>query len=185
MIYPLASAIAKTKISPNTISLMGVIFALSSATLYYYRELWIAATMLLVSGFLDALDGAVARIEGKATKFGAFLDSLLDRYADSAVIAAIILAGLCDLLLGVIALIGTLLVSYSRAKAELEGIQMSGIGLMERAERILLIAVASFFNMLWLAIVLLAILTNVTVIHRALHVWSKLRMLKTLSQAHS
>jgi len=175
MLNPIAIALVKVHITPNVLSLTGIVLAFISAFLYYNEDLWLAASLLLVSGFLDALDGAVARAGRKVTKFGGFLDSLLDRYADSAVIVAIIIAGLCDLLFGLAALIGTLLVSYSRARAESEGIQMSGIGLMERAERIVLLVVASFLNVLWIAIILLALLTNVTVIHRAVYAWRNLR----------
>jgi archaetidylinositol phosphate synthase len=138
----------------------------------------------LLSGFCDALDGVIARTYQKATPFGGFLDSLLDRYADAIVYMGIILGGLCDALWGLMALIGSLLVSYSRARAEAAGIKMESIGLVERAERIIILALTTIIAFLWQAqtqavmnvgIILLAILTNLTVLQRSLHVYKKLK----------
>jgi len=138
-----------------------------------------AAGLLLISGFLDALDGVVARAYGKVTLFGGFLDSLLDRYADSLVLTGIILGWLAEgsplwLLAGLFAVLGSLLVSYSRARAEAAGVKMETVGLAERAERIIIIVFASFLTLFWRdalrwGIVLLAVLTNLTVIQRIIY----------------
>ena len=80
---------------------------------------------MLTSGLFDALDGAIARTYGEVTKFGGFFDSLLDRYADAVVLCGIMLGGLTELYWGLAALIGSLLVSYSRARAEAAGIKMA------------------------------------------------------------
>ncbi|MEM3622313.1 MAG: CDP-alcohol phosphatidyltransferase family protein, partial [Candidatus Bathyarchaeia archaeon] len=117
----------KMGLTPNKVSFIGITLAFFSALTY---ALWqtnnfclpIATILLLLSGFCDALDGVIARTYQEATPFGGFLDSLLDRYADAIVYAGIILGGLCDALWGLIALIGSLLVSYSRARAEAAGI---------------------------------------------------------------
>lgn len=172
---PVARAFVKAGLPPNAVSALGVAAAFLSAALYLNRQIYPAATLLLLSGLLDSIDGLVARAMGRATRLGAFLDSLLDRYADAAVIASIILANLCDPLAGVVALIGTLLVSYVRARGESLGVEMSGVGVMERAERILVLAVASYLNAIWLAIALLAILTNLTVLQRAYFAWGSLK----------
>jgi archaetidylinositol phosphate synthase len=182
-----ANAANKLGLTPNMISGLGIILALLAAVAYPASAwqinplyLLVATVLLLLSGFCDALDGVVARIHGKATVFGGFFDSLLDRYADAAVYAGIIVAGLCDVVWGLAATIGSLLVSYSRARAEAAGIKMESIGLAERAERIIILAVASVIAFLWqpetvmnIAIILLAILSNLTVIQRTLHVYKK------------
>jgi archaetidylinositol phosphate synthase len=129
---------------------------------------------MLASGLLDALDGAIARIYGESTTFGGFFDSLLDRYADSVILCGIILGGLTEVSWGLASLIGSLLVSYARARAEAARIKMESVGLAERAERIIIIALASFLSYLWLdalnwSILFLAILTNFTVIQRAIY----------------
>jgi archaetidylinositol phosphate synthase len=139
-----------------------------------------AMVLLLLSGFCDALDGVVARLYAEASAFGGFLDSLLDRYADAAVYAGIIIGGLCDFRWGLLTIIGSLLVSYSRARAEAAGINMESIGIAERAERMIILAVASLVAVFWQpstvmngVIILLAALSNLTVLQRAIHVYNK------------
>jgi archaetidylinositol phosphate synthase len=171
-------------LTPNHVSGIGVISAIISALLYGNAlsnlSLLIAATIfLLASGFCDALDGALARIYGETTVFGGFLDSLLDRYVDAVVLGGIILGGLCDSVpfgrfWGFAALIGSLLVSYARARAEAAGVKMETVGIAERAERLIILAVASLFSVIWLdalgwSIILLAILTNLTVLQRVIY----------------
>jgi len=116
------------------------------------------------------------------TVFGGFLDSLLDRYADAVVLAGIIISGLCSILWGLTAMTGSLLVSYSRARAEAAGIRMESIGLVERAERIIILSMASiaatFFQpetAMNTGIILLAILSNLTVLQRGIYVYKKLK----------
>lgn len=175
----------KIGLTPNKTSAIGIALAFLSAIAYtawqtHTLYLLLATVLLLLSGFCDALDGILARLYHETTAFGGFLDSLLDRYADAAVYAGIIISGLCDALWGLTALIGSLLVSYTRAKAEAAGIKMESIGLAERAERIIILAIASITAMFWLpslniGIILLAILSNLTVLQRGLHVYNKLK----------
>jgi archaetidylinositol phosphate synthase len=135
----------KIGLTPNMISATGIVLAFLAALAYTrgHENLILAVVLLLLSGYCDVLDGAIARLCEKATPFGGFLDSLLDRYADSAVYAGIMLGGLCTIQWGLIALIGSLLVSYTRARAEAADIKMETIGIAERAERILILAAAS------------------------------------------
>jgi archaetidylinositol phosphate synthase len=172
-------------LTPNVISFIGLILAFLSATAYAEwqidnRYLLLATVLLLLSGFCDALDGVVARLYQEATVFGGFLDSLLDRYADAVVYAGIIVGGLCNVLWGLIALIGSLLVSYSRARAEAANVKMESVGLAERAERMIILAIASLVAFSWQAqtamnagIIILAILSNLTVLQRSLYVYRK------------
>jgi archaetidylinositol phosphate synthase len=178
-----AHAAHKIGLTPNTISLVGIILAFLSALAYAEWQinsfnLLLATVLLLLSGFCDALDGVLARLYQEATVFGGFLDSLLDRYADALVYAGVIIGGLCDVLWGLIALTGSLLVSYSRARAEAANIKMESVGLAERAERIILLAIASFIAFFWqpqtamnVGIIILAILSNLTVLQRSIHVY--------------
>lgn len=179
-----AQTASKLGLTPNIISTIGIVLALLSAIAYANGHqsisLTAAVVLLLLSGYCDILDGALARLCQKATPFGGFLDSLLDRYADSAVYAGIILGGLCSAPWGLTALIGSLLVSYSRARAEAEGIKMETIGLAERAERIIIIAVASiaeifFAGAIEAGMIVLAVLTNLTVFQRSLYAYKALK----------
>lgn len=180
-----AKAAHKLGLTPNRVSIIGLALAFFSATAYAIaqtRPVWLllAAILLLASGFCDALDGVIARIYQQQSVFGGFLDSLLDRYADAAVYAGIIIGGLCEPLLGLAALSSSLLVSYSRAKAEAAGIKMESVGFAERAERMIILAVASVAAFWWLpalniSIALLAVLANLTVLQRGLHVYNSLK----------
>jgi len=118
-----AKAAHKIGLTPNKLSATGIVLAFLSAIAYTLWQthtfyLLLAAVLLLLSGFCDALDGILARLYHETTPFGGFLDSLLDRYADATVYAGIIISELCNPLWGLTALIGSLLVSYTRARAE-------------------------------------------------------------------
>ena len=174
-----AALLHRLGLTPNHVSILGLVLALLSAVTYWQWQLHpllliVAPLLMLASGLLDALDGAIARIYGEATKFGGFFDSLLDRYADAVILCGIILGGLTEMSWGLAALMGSLLVSYARARAEAAGVKMESVGLAERAERIVIIALASFISYVWLdalnwSILLLAILTNLTVVQRAIY----------------
>jgi archaetidylinositol phosphate synthase len=172
-------------LTPNIVSFTGLALALSSAFAFAVTQrqpLWIllATILLLASGFCDALDGVIARIYQQTSVFGGFLDSLMDRYADAAVYAGIIIGGLCDALWGLAALAGSMMVSYSRARAEAAEVKMESIGLAERAERMLILSIASIAAIFWLpalniGIIVLAVLSNFTVLQRGLHVYNSLK----------
>jgi len=170
---------ADAGVTPNTVTIMGLIVSLVSAWCYYswtYSPLLlpVAALLILLSGLFDAVDGIIARTKGKVTVFGGFLDSVSDRYADAMVLAGITLGGLCNPIAGFAALIGSLMVSYTRSRAEAAGVSMAGVGLAERAERMLILAAVTFIAILWIdalnyGIILLAILSHATVIQRTMH----------------
>jgi archaetidylinositol phosphate synthase len=193
MLTSQAAAAHKLGLTPNKVSVIGFILALASAAAYamaqnYAWLLLLATVLLLASGFCDTLDGIIARTFNQTTVFGGFFDSVLDRYADAAVFSAIIIAGLSNAfwgptwgaIWGLTALSGSLLVSYTRARAEAAGIKMESVGLAERAERMLILAVVSIIAFYWLpalgiGIFLLAVLSNLTVIQRAFHVYKELK----------
>jgi len=183
----------KAGLTPNTVSALGVILGVVSGFAYWtagtaltnpanqgyylYRVyLFSAVLLMMASGFCDALDGALARLYVKPSAFGGFLDSLLDRYVEASVYCGLILGGLCDSLWGLLALIGSLLTSYTRARSEAAGVPMETIGIVERAERLLIIAVASIFNLVWpetsalrWSTIILALATNFTVLQRVIY----------------
>lgn len=174
-----ATILHRLGLTPNNVSILGLILAFLSAIAYWQWNLHpflliLAPLLMLASGLFDALDGAIARIYGEATNFGGFFDSLLDRYADAVILCGIILGGLTEVSWGFAALVGSLLVSYARARAEAAGVKMESVGLAERAERIVLLSVVSFLSYIWLdalnwGVLVLAVLTNLTVVQRAIY----------------
>ncbi len=182
-------------LSPNAVSAIGFVLSLTSAVVYAFASdkswfLLLAVVFLLASGFCDALDGIMARNFQRVTAFGGFLDSLLDRYADVAIYTGIIASGLCNIYTGLAALFGSLLVSYSRAKGETAGIKMESVGLAERAERMLILAATSLVAFFWVpalawGIIILALVSNFTVLQRGLYVYRILKKKKDETQLAS
>ena len=165
--------------SPNSISIIGLFLSVFSAILYGFSHMdnsfiTIAAVLFLLSGLSDIIDGLMAEMFDETSSFGEVLDSVSDRYGDAMVLSGIIIGGLCDVSWGLVALIGSILVSYVRARVEVEGIKMESVGLMERAERIILIFSTSILNVFYsgvlaYSIILLAVLTNFTVLQRMIY----------------
>ncbi|MEM2739636.1 MAG: CDP-alcohol phosphatidyltransferase family protein [Candidatus Bathyarchaeia archaeon] len=175
-----ASIAVRLKLTPGSICLLGLLSALvSGLILYMYgsRLLLYASILILLSGFMDALDGAVARLTNRTSRFGAFLDSTVDRVEESIILGSVILGGLCDISVGLVALVGSLLTSYMRARAESIGVNLAGVGLGERAERILILGLLTMAGYPDIAIAVIAVITAITSIHRFLYVYVKSRSL--------
>ncbi len=177
IINAIASVLLKANFTPTSITVLGFGLATISAIFYaspiiYWHNI-AAALFLFSSGFCDVLDGTLARLGKQTSEFGNFLDSTLDRYSDILVIFGITLfygstltLGIQGYIWGFIAVTGSVLVSYVRAKAESLGVGLESIGFAERPERIIIIFVFSFTPYLNWAITILAFLTNITVIQR-------------------
>ena len=163
-------------VTPNMVTVSGLLVSFASAWFYYdWRSsafmLPAAGAFVLLSGLFDAVDGVIARTTGKVTAFGGFFDSVSDRYADAFVLSGVTLGGLCNPIAGFAALIGSLMVSYTRSRAEAAGVAMAGVGLAERAERMIILAAVTFAAVWWVdalnyGIILLAIISHLTVIQR-------------------
>lgn len=166
-------------VTPNHVTALGFAVALVSAWLYAYWDrdrlyLVYGSLTILLSGFLDAIDGVLARGTGRASRLGGFLDSVADRYSDALVLTGITVGGLCSLPAGLLALTGSLMVSYTRSRAEAEGVPMAGVGFFERAERMIFLAACSVAAYWWLpaldyGLLALAALAHLTVAQRILH----------------
>jgi archaetidylinositol phosphate synthase len=167
--------------TPNGLTVLGLLVGVLAALLFAFEEpLW-AGLAVLVCGFFDTIDGAVARLTGKVTRFGGVLDSVLDRYVDSIIFIGIIYAGLAEFaglsswFWGALALVGSLMVSYMRARAEAAGSGKLAVGIAERGERLLILAIGGLLNYTNYAVVLIVFLTHFTVLHRLLVAWKRLR----------
>ena len=175
---PLSSVAKKIPLAPNTITITGFIVTIIAALILAHNLFW-GGIMILISGLFDMLDGIFARVNNKSTLFGAFLDSVLDRYSDSFLFLGFAwhffqMNSITGVSLSLMTMVGALLVSYTRARAEGLGTDCK-VGLMERPERIVLMAFGSLtgwiVHVLWLMLVLI----HITVFHRIYHVWKAMK----------
>lgn len=171
---PLEPLAKKIKIHPNVLTLIGfLIILLASAIIPFHLR--IGGLFILIGGFFDLLDGAVARSNNLNSRFGAFLDSTLDRIADFLIFFGIGFyfansSNLEGMILTSGCLLGAFMISYIRARAEGLGIKCN-VGLMERPERIVLISIGCLSGLIFYVMILLFVLTYITVIQRLLHVY--------------
>lgn len=177
--YP-GSILAKAKITPNQLTLFGFMASSAAACLIGAGRLGnlTVGILIWVAGFLDALDGSVARITGRVTAFGNFLDSVLDRYSDSVIYFGILVyfsrEGNTDCaIITVIASIGSLAVSYARAKAESLGVKCE-VGLMPRTARIVILGAGFCAGQAFWGLLIVAVFSHLTVLQRILYVRANL-----------
>ncbi len=169
---PLGAFARKIPLSPNVITLTGFILTVI-ASFVLANNLTLGALCLLPAGLFDMLDGMAARSRGESSSFGAFLDSVADRYSDSVILLAVAWnlkeAGqMTGVFLCLVSLVGSLIISYARARAEGLGVTCRH-GLMERPERLILLFAGAVSGFIVPALWLLAGLTHFTVIQRILH----------------
>lgn len=172
---PLARVISYTGLSPNGATLIGFVLTVGVTIILAQGYLLWGGILLIVASLFDSLDGTLARVIGRATRFGAFLDSTMDRFSE-----AVIFFGLfiylssqnqrLELILIYATVVGSLMVSYARARAEGIGVQVKE-GLVTRFERVFILIVGLVFNQLTLALWVLAIASNLTAIQRMYLVW--------------
>jgi CDP-diacylglycerol--glycerol-3-phosphate 3-phosphatidyltransferase len=181
------TGLARTRVTPNALTAAGVSLCLAAAVLVTFENrhtilfYWLGAVIFVIGSLLDILDGALARAGGKSTPFGAFLDSTTDRVGEGAMLAAIGLifarhGNDTAVVFTVIAVAGSFLVPYVRAKAEALGLR-GDVGLGSRAERVVVITaglVLAPWGVLQWAIYLLAATSWITVVQRVLHVRKQL-----------
>jgi CDP-diacylglycerol--glycerol-3-phosphate 3-phosphatidyltransferase len=165
--------------NPNVLTLMGFLAALG-ASFFIIKGFWVAGGLaILLSGAFDLFDGVIARNFRKVTPFGGFLDSVLDRYSDLLLLLAFVIYYLRTgdsrlVIVTSFVSIGTALIPYARARAEAANVQCN-VGLMERAERVILLSAGALLNWMEPILWIMAILTHYTVVHRIYYVWTKLR----------
>ncbi|MGH1520994.1 MAG: CDP-alcohol phosphatidyltransferase family protein [Nitrosopumilus sp.] len=162
---------ASTGLSPNFWTAVGLVFALISAAVYGLGNqieygLVIGGVLLLVSGFFDMVDGQVARVTGKTSKKGGYLDSMFDKIAEVAIFLGILVGGYAEPYLVFLAITFSLLVSYARAKSDAINVKLQGVGIGERAERLLAIAIIGIFSFMDLAVIIVVIIAGITLIQR-------------------
>ncbi len=160
---------ASTGLSPNFWTCVGLVFALISAVVYGIGiefGLIIGGILLLVSGFFDMVDGQVAKVTGKTSKKGSYFDSMFDKIAEVAIFLGILIGGYAEPYLVLLAITLSLLVSYARAKSDAINIKLQGVGIGERAERLLVIAIIGIIGFMEYAVAIVVIIAGITLIQR-------------------
>ena len=168
-----------SNIPANAFTVLSLVFSLLSGLGFYLKSLPLIIISLFLIEFFDQLDGVIARLQGP-TKFGAFLDSTLDRYGDAAIFIGIILGSYTNPILGLLAFIGAFLTSYTRARIEgLHNKSLGGVGLLERTDRVPLLLIGTIFQFffaeaIWWTMILMIIGSHITVLQRIFYAYMNL-----------
>ncbi len=171
-------------VHPNVLTLIGLVVNGVAAWILSRGEFMYAGFVILGAAVFDLTDGAVARNANKVTRFGGFLDSVMDRYSDLILLTGLLVyyAGINRfgyIVLTAVAMIGSVLVSYTRSRAE-NVIGSCKVGFLERPERIVLMIIGTLFNRMAPVLWIIAVLSNLTVIHRIVYTWNETRKLDEL-----
>jgi archaetidylinositol phosphate synthase len=183
----LGTFFASLGFSANFWTMWGLLLSITSALVYgaaapsvglpWYYATTLGGILLLISGFFDIVDGTVAKITKKSSKKGSFLDSSFDKISEVSVFLGLSIGNLAEPMLCTIALSLSLLVSYIRARAESLGVDLRGIGIGERAERLLILAIIGMIPipgaMHW-ALAIVSIIAGITIIQRMIATYKKL-----------
>jgi phosphatidylglycerophosphate synthase len=180
----IVNRMALARISPNVLTFMGLVINVVAAFLFGYatgesqrRMFFYAGLVIFAAGFFDLVDGRVARASNQVTRFGAFFDSVLDRYSDAALFFGLLVFyargnRFFYVVLTALVMISAIMVSYTRARAE-SLIGTCKVGFMERPERLVLIIIGALTNRMAPVLWVIAVLSTITVIHRMYYTWQQ------------
>src|SRR5258707_3953113 len=175
-------ALALSRIHPNVLTFLGLLINIWAAFLFAAGRFQAAALVLICAGLFDMVDGRVARETNRVTRFGGFFDSVLDRYSDLALLMGMLVwYGSINrpfyVVLTAIAMAGSVMVSYTRARAE-NSIPTCKVGFMERPERVVLVIIGALFDRMAPVLWVIAVLANLTVVHRMVFTWQETKRLE-------
>jgi CDP-diacylglycerol--glycerol-3-phosphate 3-phosphatidyltransferase len=172
---PTVRLIARTGVTPNVLTIIGFLLNVGVAAVLASGYLRLGGVLLILSASFDALDGTLARQTGRQSDFGAFFDSTVDRYSEAVVYLGLLIyfvdqGAQLEIILAFVAIVGSLMVSYARARAE--GLDLEcKVGLLTRFERVVILCGGLILNVATLALWTVAILANLTAVQRMLHVY--------------
>ena len=167
--------LARWNVSPDAVTYLGLVLTIGVAVLAALGEIRWAGVAYIVAALCDALDGTLARVSGKGSRFGAFLDSNIDRFEESIVFLGLSIyyaqvGGQWEIPLLLLVTVGSLMVSYSRARAEALGVACK-VGFMTRVPRVAIMIIGMILDQVFIALIVLAVTTLFTAFHRMVHVW--------------
>src|ERR1043166_111783 len=182
MIDRIVRWLALSKIHPNALTFIGLLINIWAAWLFSEGKLFAAGLVVVGASVFDMVDGRVARATNQVTRFGGFFDSVLDRYSDLALFMGLLvyyasINRYFYIVLTAIVMTGSVMVSYTRARAE-NSIPKCKVGFLERPERVVLIIIGCLFDRMAPVLWVLAVLSNVTVIHRMIYTWRETKQLE-------
>lgn len=170
--------LGRSRISPNALTMIGLFLTLGvTATLSFGYLVW-GGVLVLVTSLFDMLDGALARATERNSAFGAFLDSTMDRYSEALIFLGLLIyyqqmPGVHpEIIFVYLTIVGSLMVSYTRARAESLGLECK-VGMLARPERVIILSCGLILGWTHVALAILALFTNITAIQRVYHVWSQ------------
>jgi CDP-diacylglycerol--glycerol-3-phosphate 3-phosphatidyltransferase len=171
----IARRLAKWNLSPDAVTYLGLVLTIGVAVLAAMGEIRWAGVAYIVAALGDALDGTLARVSGKGSRFGAFLDSNIDRFEESIVFLGLSIyyaleGGQWEIPLLLFVTVGSLMVSYSRARAEALGVECK-VGFMTRVPRVVIMIAGMILDQVFITLIILAVTTLFTSFHRMYHVW--------------
>lgn len=174
---PIVGILSKSGITPNALTLINLALNIFAAYVIATGHFLLGGFLVLVSGLFDLLDGALARFTKQTTKFGAILDSTVDRISEAAILCGLLIlylarGGRLEIVLIFAVLIGSFLVSYVRARAEGLGWQCQ-VGLFTRAERVIVLAIGLLINQIFIALCILVVFVFTTVVQRLVYLWKQ------------
>ena len=173
----IVAVVSSLRINPNLLTFIGFLITIYAAVQLARGKLLEAGLIIILAGIFDILDGRVARITNSVTKFGAFFDSVLDRYSDIAIFLGLMInyskgQRLTYMILSGVVLMGAVMTSYTRARAE-SLIPLCKVGFMERPERLVLLIIGALSNRMAPVLWIMAFFSNLTVIHRIAYTWKQ------------
>ena len=182
IIQAIVSALALSRVHPNVLTFIGLLINIWAAFLFSYGKFVAAGLVVIGAGLFDMVDGRVARETNRVTRFGGFFDSVLDRYSDLGLLIGLLvwygsIGRFSYVVLTAVAMIACVMVSYVRARAE-NSIPMCKVGFMERPERVVLVIIGALFDRMAPVLWVIAILGNLTVIHRMVFTWQEAERLE-------
>jgi CDP-diacylglycerol--glycerol-3-phosphate 3-phosphatidyltransferase len=174
--------LALTHINPNVLTFLGLVINIVAAWLFSQGKFFWAGMVVIGAGLFDMVDGRVARATDRVTRFGGFFDSVLDRYSDLALFMGLLvwyssINRPFYIVLTAIVMTGSVMTSYTRARAE-NSIPKCKVGFLERPERVVLIIIGALFDRMAPVLWVIAILSNLTVIHRMIYTWQESKRLE-------
>src|SRR5205809_376583 len=182
IIDQIVRALALSRIHPNVLTFLGLVINIGAAVLLAAGQFRWAGVVIIGAGLFDMVDGRVARETNRVTRFGGFFDSVLDRYSDLALLMGLLVwYGSINrpfyVVLTALVMAASVMISYTRARAE-NSIPKCKVGFMERPERVVLLIIGALFDRMAPVLWVLAILTNLTVIHRMIYTWQETKQLE-------